>query len=230
MRKMGFTLSEVLIALTIIGVVAAISAPLVNNVIPDKNKAIVLKAHKTISDINSEILDDPTLYYRNNDSNPSSAIDIHDGEGFFSTLKTLDNKEYKGSSKYFSILIDKISPKNKTNNNNGTGTFLTSDGTYWDFKYLDFTIDVNGTSVPPNCSYNKTSCKKPDRFNFKVDLTSGRVDANDPLTKAYLKNPNKLNDRKKDFDAAAGDSTTYTIDSSNPFEKQPDSAQESSES
>ncbi len=55
MKKFGFTLMEVIIALGIVGVVAAISTPLLNNLIPDKDKIAVLKTYKIIGDINNEI-------------------------------------------------------------------------------------------------------------------------------------------------------------------------------
>ena len=97
MRKMGFTLSEVLIALTIIGVVAAISAPLVNNVIPDKNKAIVLKAHKTISDINSEILDP---------DNKFKHISYFEKTRIYHLSKYLQEKPYITEKEFVEILKD----------------------------------------------------------------------------------------------------------------------------
>jgi len=46
MKKLGFTLSEIIVTLCIIGVVAAITAPLIENLVPDKNKMMVLKYYK----------------------------------------------------------------------------------------------------------------------------------------------------------------------------------------
>ena len=56
MNKKGFTLAEVLIALAIIGVTAAITAPMLSSLMPDKHKAMVLKYYKTITDINKDLL------------------------------------------------------------------------------------------------------------------------------------------------------------------------------
>ena len=49
----------------------------------------------------------------------------------------------------------------------------------------------------PYCFYS-SSCPKPRAFKFQVD-TYGNVTGADPLTKAYLENPNKLNDKKADY-------------------------------
>ena len=46
MKKAGFTLSEVLISMTIIGVVAAISMPALSNIFPDRNSAPFLQLRR----------------------------------------------------------------------------------------------------------------------------------------------------------------------------------------
>ena len=43
MKKFGFTLAELLITLTIVGISVALVAPAVSNIMPDANKAKVLK-------------------------------------------------------------------------------------------------------------------------------------------------------------------------------------------
>ena len=54
MKKNGFTLAELLIAIGIIGIVAAVTAPQLNKLLPDENKSKVLKAYKALNDINEE--------------------------------------------------------------------------------------------------------------------------------------------------------------------------------
>ena len=61
--KKGFTLAELLVTLGTIGVLAAITAPMITGLMPDKNKMMVIKAYKTLSDINQELLDDPSIYF-----------------------------------------------------------------------------------------------------------------------------------------------------------------------
>ena len=42
MKKFGFTLAEIMIALSIVGVMAAVVGPAITNLAPDKNKVIYL--------------------------------------------------------------------------------------------------------------------------------------------------------------------------------------------
>jgi len=62
MKKFGFTLSEILIAMGIIGVVAAATAPTLNMLLPDRNKSKVLKAYHVITTTTNSLLRNPSLY------------------------------------------------------------------------------------------------------------------------------------------------------------------------
>ena len=63
MKKFGFTLSELLITVGIVGVVAALTAPAVSNIMPDKNKMMFMKNYKELTTITEKLLQDPELYY-----------------------------------------------------------------------------------------------------------------------------------------------------------------------
>ena len=83
--------------------------------------------------------------------------------------------------------------------------YTTVAGTYWMVTGSTVTIDINGTSKGNNCFYSPTTtCKKPDRFVFGIDPSSGEIYGSDQLTKAYLLNPYKLNDKKADYKKALG--------------------------
>ena len=84
--------------------------------------------------------------------------------------------------------------------------FTTIDSMDWTISNYTITVDLNGEDAP-NCTYQKTSCKKPDQFQFIVNGETGEVHGSDPLTKAYLQNPNKLNNKKEDFNTADSYST-----------------------
>ena len=62
MKKHGFTLSEVLIALGIIGIISAIGLPLINNARPDKNKVTYLKAYDSLNEVVRSITSTSSLY------------------------------------------------------------------------------------------------------------------------------------------------------------------------
>lgn len=194
MKKFGFTLSEILLALAIIGVVSAITAPMVSGLFPDKDKVKVLKTYKLITDITNEMLEDRSLYF------PSSCIGL-------ACTEAPSNPDYStisGNAKYAQLLAAHLELMTdavvKTGN---IVDFTTQDGVYW-----LVTPDTNGYSVlvdidPSEAGSNKTytTSDTPDRFQFAVD-NNGRVTGVDELTKAYLANPYKINDKKKDYATA----------------------------
>jgi type II secretory pathway pseudopilin PulG len=63
MKKNAFTLGEVLISLCVIGVAAAILAPSVTKLVPNKNKVRVLSYYNQISNAVEDFLDNNLIYY-----------------------------------------------------------------------------------------------------------------------------------------------------------------------
>ena len=199
MKKQGFSLSEVIVALGIVGVVAAISMPLVSGIIPDKNKIAVLKYYRMISGINEQLLNTPAYYWK-----PSGKNCV----GFGCTQKVLipELGDAKDGNKYPRLLAYNLD----TDGAISSGGFKTTDGVNWTFTggfgessgYVVITIDINdnGTSTLATAANRN---KKIDTFKFKVDV-NGRVTGEDALTKQYLANPHKLSDRKNDYKKAFG--------------------------
>ena len=68
MKKFGFTLSELVVAVSIIGVASALIVPIVGKIIPDTKKVTVLKYHRLIE---SAMID----YYSSSNYNPDSIPD-----------------------------------------------------------------------------------------------------------------------------------------------------------
>ncbi len=195
MKKNGFTLAEVLIAVGLVAVVAAITSPMISSIVPDKKKVQVLKISKLVADINNELLNSPVFYFRGSGSN-CEGLDCKDRP---IDPNWTDNANKRnscmGEIKYRVLLEEHLDTINTDNN----GTFTTSDGVVWHFNsdrvfYVD--IDPRGR----NCSAGP-NCNNPDRFIFQVDKF-GKVRGGDALTRVYLSNPNKLNDRKADYSAA----------------------------
>lgn len=62
MSRKGFTLSEVLITLTIVGIGAAILTPVIINITPDANKIAFKKAYSTIEQTVSTLINDEDYY------------------------------------------------------------------------------------------------------------------------------------------------------------------------
>jgi hypothetical protein len=139
------------------------------------------------------------------------------------------NQDFEGQNKFAHLFFEKMeSVTNKTNVASGI-SFETADGSEWyiaDITYdfdtrtwswnnnnlnaIGITIDINGPNQGPNLDYLTNSSitdssrelRKTDQFCFVIS-ESGIVYPGEDLTRAYLLNPNKLNDKKRDFDCAA---------------------------
>lgn len=62
MKKNGYTLAEALIALGIVGVVAALMLPLMNKYKPDADKALFVRTYDSIVDATGSLVEDETIY------------------------------------------------------------------------------------------------------------------------------------------------------------------------
>ncbi len=207
MKSKGFTLVEVLITLAIIGIVAAIMSPIIGGLIPDKNKAMVLKFSKTITDLNADMLNNSSLYY----SGDTNCTGLDCQQQPLDSPYNADSK-YKGATKYPYLLAGNLQVMNDPEVSGANVTFTTVDGVDWLIESATsgkavITLDVNGSGAP-NCYYS-ASCQKPDQFRLLVAST-GKLYAGDALTEAYLKNPTKLNDKKNDLKNAEESDIDYT--------------------
>ena len=203
MKKQGFTLAELLITLGIIGVAAALLVPNLGKVLPDRNKITVLNTAKVINEITTNLMNNDGLYYN---------IDRCVGLACNATPKTApynDNK-YSGDSKYSRLLISNLNVDGDVNEeaNASAFKFKTTDGVFWTVTPTAITggatimIDVNGESKGKNCSFDTSSCKKPDQYVFVVDQM-GKLHPGDPLTAAYTMNQTKTKNKKNDYTLAA---------------------------
>ena len=209
MKKKAFTLAEILIAFGAIGIIAAVTAPMLGSLMPDENKVKVLKYHKVISEINNELYNDKSLYM----DNMASSI----CEGYNCTAEPTNpdykDKGIKNDKKFGALFVDKMDSVVSEYVGNPT-SFSLADGSTWAISWkqdsgnIEIMIDINGVANQPNCLY-MDGCKKIDRFNFMIDCETGKLTGNDPITVAYLKNPLKLNDKKADYKTAKEDKTVY---------------------
>ena len=179
---MGFTLAEVLITLGIIGVIAAMTMPLIIQNIRGKILHTQLKkAYSTISQATQQLIND-TQQIPNPQNYPNPEID------FLQPLAKYFNGGIYCSKTECSELFDKIitTYKNYPKNTlfSGTGSienclddgFITTNdsmliafdrGTCKSDRFL-FTIDVNGDNKAPNALGH-------DFFVFEVDPETGAI-------------------------------------------------------
>lgn len=231
MKKLGFTLSELLITLGIVGVTAALVAPAVTNMMPDKNKMMFIKNYNELATLTEKMLNDKKLYYteykiaeNDMDLDGDGNKDVFAG-GKYPTCVGLEctdlplKTEYvnepfaKGNSK-FAFLLSQYLGVNKEDFEKGfPNVFRTPDRTCW--KIAETTDTNNYTRHQLFLIYNyedEDSCKNakldiyPTNKNSNAHLLeiskSGTVTAYDSLSKAYLLNPNNMHDKKRDLKCA----------------------------
>lgn len=202
MKKFGFTLSELVVTLSIIGVVTVLLIPSIVKMLPDDNKLKVINAHSRIVSYTEELLENDGIY--NCDAGSSLVGLACNGKPF---SPEFNDTKYSGASKYEQLLAKKLGLK--TNKNNGTLTWLETNGTTWGFEtfgtgndqYFVITIDTNGENGDNNY-YGASNTTKPDRFRFRVNNYGGVI-GYDAMTEAYLRNAMKSNSKSKDEALAA---------------------------
>ena len=211
MKKIGFTLSELIVALGVVGVVSAMIVPLLGGLLPDKNKMNVVKTYGILSSVNAELLSDLSLNWSyDSKGNECSSGLTCDGTPYNSSYT--DTNKYNSQYKYCYLFTDRLKLK-ETPVLASSYTFTTADGTQWEMQLANssasgfITTVKYDTDSKLNCTYS-SKCKKPDKFQFYVK-PNGKVYANDPLTNSYLNNRYKHNDRKNDLANAAADKTQY---------------------
>ena len=208
MKKNGYTLAEVLVTLGVIGLVAAITGPLITKFTPDAEKIAYLKTYDMLSKTINEIARNQTFYppiyedeitgnlvnFTNAPLLNLSAIEIGD--------KTIDgyNKIAKLFGYYTGLKkleeVDNIDSTYQSEYKNNPD-FITKDGAAilmttnvddlsdTEMKYqTDVYVDINGTDKGKNCFYS-TTCAKPDIFKFAI-TAAGEVIPADEMGNGYL--------------------------------------------
>ena len=236
MQKFGYTLAETLIALGIVGVLAALMLPMINKIKPDTTKISYLKVYDVINEAVDIMINNQTVYPLENESETRE---------LYKTMQYLNYPLYNsvevengvlgldissGSQKFCEVLATSFGvPNNKVacNNTNLTGSlpsFSLKDGSdfivnavvtdpqvldgKWRGRYLSKVLfDVDGLKNGKNTS-------EIDQFTFHV-YADGRVLPADDKGRGYLSkrmDVRKSNLAVTDFTAAAADSKFETFD------------------
>ena len=209
MKKKAYTLAEALVAMGIIGVIAAIMLPMANKFKPDTAKVMYLKNYDAIVEAIGYFAGSSTLYPTyNTESTGSYQYLIYDNYPLYNTIAVDDNeigvKLNSGARKFcetlaFSFGIDSANAAcNQTNINGTTPSFTTKSGCDYIVKTTikppagnigyfksEILLDVDGLSEGKNCLYNATSCPNPDKFEFVV-YSGGQLYAKDKKGREYL--------------------------------------------
>lgn len=204
MKKFAFTLAEVLISMTIIGVVASITAPTLINMMPNEDKVQTIKYQKLISEINADLLNNRTLYSNGEWDNKKILVPEYTNTVFINQT----NRTKLNMNKYAYLLMEKlegVTPDSATTYTESKVVFKTLDGYQWTVKTnnekpSEIIIDTDGEGSE-NDPFGKQSNKYPNRFKFKID-NNGYANCDedrDPITCRYLNCPFYMNNRKLDY-------------------------------
>lgn len=186
----GFTLVELMIALSIIGILSALVLPMMSNNSPSKNKMMMKKAYFTIEDVVSNLVSDLSLYPEINSSGNQCV-------GFDNTDSvTVNSVSYSGATKFAKLFANNLNVDGDVSTSDNKVSFITNDGLSWEVTgatssppteittlepgskvWQTITVDVNGAKKP-NCVQGESAC-------------SGRTDGFDKFT-VYVSHSGKV--------------------------------------
>jgi len=205
MKIKAITLTELLIALAVVGILIAILLPVINNIMPDQNALMAKRAYYAVQTIVGDLINDEACY-----PNKTQAMEdeirygFDDGYGYSDCTmwggrynEDFIDKE-DANSKFLTLFTNKLDmKKNETDNSVNLGeettySFTTKDHMIWTAQnmklahsntnpYIELMIDVNGAKKP-NCKSPEdtegTNCatkKDFDRFTIKISA-EGNLD------------------------------------------------------
>ena len=222
--KKAFSLSELLIALAVVGILIAIVFPIISNITPDQNTIIAKRTYSVTQSVVSELL--------NGNCYPEKAnrVGLDDGFGYQKCAKWSDNtKEGNAGAKFVTLFTDLVDlDKKSLSAISNRASFKTKDGIYWRFanlnnlngdnknnkdKYVTLTIDVNGENKRPNCGQSDisgisdikcaTSTKKGfDNYTMKI-YQNGRIEIDDCWAVLAVRTDKKLHGDKTDLNSCS---------------------------
>ncbi len=143
--KKGFTLTELMIALAVIGILVAVVTPAIVRTRPNKNKMMVKKTFYVAEQIVNSLINDESLYPDMREAcrlNQDNDDDIYCAWGFDYVSKAkFEGAEYEGDYKFAALFKERLNVSEDTGSaETGAGAdgenfypvFYTSDGVKWD--------------------------------------------------------------------------------------------------
>lgn len=178
-KKPGISLAEMLLALAILGILAAILMPVLKSAQPDKLEALHKKGNYIVEHVVADIAFDEDLY---------PPTQTKTGLGSIGAV-TVDGVTYAGEEKFCELFASRVNkaPGSTTNCSANKKTFTSIEGIDWYLPistfdgskpYEEIKFDVNGAQGP-NCRYDEASCPHPDTFIYYIKPT-GKLYTNEP--------------------------------------------------
>ena len=198
----GFTMTELMVALAVIGIIVAVVTPAIMRTRPNKNKMMIKKAYYTTENIVSSLINDASLYTDRsyvcvNPAAADPAAGIYCAYGFDDDEEAVyEGEKYSGNNKFQKLFAAKLNVANA--DDTSYTKFTTTDGIYWDFdsdkatnsihdgwakstgtvvapsdNIRTLVIDVNGKDKGPNKLESECSADEKNDFDiFRMDIQS----------------------------------------------------------
>ena len=177
MKLRAFTMAELLVTLTIAGIVALVVLPTLMHTQPNREMVMFKKAYYLASRTVNELINDEDYY-------PDSAdgLAIHNGFAHTTITDVADheatfhgrtyggaNGDFPGNQKFCGLFATKLNLRGEPRCNarvtlSAGGNFSTTDGMVWSMPVADFSqnemqqifVDVNGVNADqgPNCGHS----------------------------------------------------------------------------
>lgn len=198
MKKNGFTLAELLITMGIIGATAALVLPAISNIVPDSDKARVIKYNAQLNNAIADIFSDPEMYRQERRYNEETQRVELSCDGLMCVNNGFPEP-------FLERLMEKIGIEGQVLNNRLRGR--TTDNASWTIvpaplaQEPEFVVTIDIKPESMGCLYALNCTRNIDIFRFRID-SSGDVLPLDPLTDAYLSNPLNMHARKDDYATA----------------------------
>ena len=194
MFKRAFTLTELLIALAIIGILSAVLYPIIVHILPDRNVVMAKRAFYTTETIVADMINNRYCYPDLTSNKTDPRVGFDDGSGYSRCVygRTQENDALK---KFATLFTDKLDIKTISDDKQ---SFTTKDGLVWTITsptetenilnfqntknkklaHIIITVDTNGSKKDPNCGQSSYSpaCsssnkKSYDKFSMRVFAT-----------------------------------------------------------
>lgn len=216
MKKLkGFTLTELMVAMGVIGILVAVVTPAIMKTRPNKNKMMIKKSFYTAEQIVSTLINDESLYPDMKEICDRGVVEGEDPTkvycafGFdYDNSVRYEGETYAGNTKFADLFASRLNVKTEDETNH---IYYTTDGIKWDLsgtvgawtkgqdtpgKFGDqtnaagvgkITVDVNGDEAP-NCRESNENCSADDFDQYVIEiLATGkmRIDSTDAKAVDY---------------------------------------------
>lgn len=183
MIKKGYTLSEVMVTMAILGLLASILLPSISKFRPNRDKMLFKKAYYVAERIVYELVNDDEYYPVS--TGKYVGLNNTQHKAYVGGVDFGGNEETAQKSKFCGLFAQKVNTTNDEFHCDGNhdvpaggGTytepsFYTSDGIAWYMPWNKFGtnstiyVDVSGKK-DPNCMADDEGCTKPDIFSIIV--------------------------------------------------------------